>query len=318
MYSVEPKDLTVAQAHQYLLGGVSPRPIAFVSTISQDGINNLSPFSFFNAFGANPPVIAFSPAISGRTGKTKDTFENIKSSGECVVHAVTHSMIEQINLASCEYDSNIDEFVKAGFTTLDSHLVKPKRVKESPFQMECKLMQIVELGGKAGSGNLVICEVVKYHISEDILVDGKIDPNLLDLCARNGGEYYTRASGNAIFEIKKPGLIKGIGFDGLPLFIKESHILSANNLAQLALRDELPQLNNFENEIKNLTVIEANDYVFERFERANDYKSMLNCALNFKNQNNINSKYYFEKTAKIALNNNNSDFAWMCLLIINN
>ncbi len=315
MYSVETKDLTVAQAHQFLLGGVSPRPIALVSTISPKGINNLSPFSFYNAFGANPPVIAFSPARSGRTGKTKDTFENIKISGECVVQAVTHSIIEQINLASCEYDSDVDEFLKAGFTPLDSDLIKPKRVKESPFQMECKLMQIVELGGNSGSGNLVICEVIKYHISEEIIVNGKIDPNLIDLCGRNGGEFYTRASGDALFELKKPGLTKGIGFDGLPDSIKQSHILTGNNLAQLALRDELPTLNNFKEQIETIQMLEANDYTFERLERAGDYSEMLRCALYFKNTNNLNSKYYFEKTAKAALSKNDTDFAWMSLLL---
>ena len=183
MLHIEPSDLAVKEVHRLLLGGVGPRPIALVSTVSKDGILNLTPFSFFNVFGANPPIIAFSPSRRGRNATLKDTYYNLMDNGECVVQSVTYSMVEQINLASTEYDPGIDEFVKSGLTPVDSDIVKPKRVQESPFQMECKLREMRSFGEGGASANIAICEVLKFHVAEDIFKDGVIHPDLIDLAA---------------------------------------------------------------------------------------------------------------------------------------
>lgn len=309
MYSIEPKDLELPKRHGYLLGGIGPRPIAFVSTISKDGVNNLSPFSFFNAFGANPATIAFSAARRGRDNSTKDTYHNLLATKECVVHAVTFDIIEQVNLASSEFASDVDEFVKAGFTPIDSHLVKPKRVKESPFQMECKLLDMIELGGEAGSGNLAICEVIKYHISEDIMTDGHIDPYKLDSVGRNGGNFYTRANGDALFELSKPGLAFGIGYDKLPDYLKKSDIYSANDLGKLAGVSEAPTIEEVESRINQIELIEAEPEMFERHARLGDYEMMLTIAHSLHKSGN-GKKVYYEKAAKMAIDFNELELAW--------
>ena len=237
--SVDPEQKPLREVHNLLLSGVSPRPIALVSTISEDGVDNLAPFSFFNAFGANPPYIAFSPAYSGKDGSAKDTLLNLEKVPECVVHAVPFDMVEQVSLASSAYSSDLSEFIKAGFDTLVSEVVKPKRVKDSPFHMECKVEQIIPLGGTNGSGNLVLCRVVRFHISETVMEDGKMMPDSLDLIGRNGFNYYTRASGAALFTVDKPtGL--GMGIDQLPAFIRESSILTGNDLGKLGSLESLP------------------------------------------------------------------------------
>jgi len=315
MIDVESKDLTHNQCWNYLLGAVAPRPIALVSTISTDGNNNLSPFSFFNAFGANPPVVAFSASRRGRDNTVKDTYNNIVTSGECVINIVTYSMVHQVNLASCEYDSDTDEFIKSGFTAIESDLVKPKRVMESPVQMECRLMQMVELGGKAGSGNLAICEVIKFHISDDILFDGEIDPRLIDHVGRNGKEYYTRAYGDSMFTIPKPGRIKGIGIDNLPDFVRESNILSANNLGRLALVNDIPSMSDALSFINSVKIIDSTIHTFLRYEQSGDYQNMLNSALSLvgKGEKSIN---LLERIAKIAIEKDDVDFAWKTLLYL--
>ena len=188
-----------------LIGGVGPRPIALVSTVSQTGVNNLAPFSFFNAFGANPPIVAFSPARRGRDGSFKDTYNNIVATQECVIQVVTHAIVKQVNEASAEFPPEIDEFEKSGLTPIDADLVQAKRVKESPFQMECRLFKMVPLGEGKASGNLTICEVLKFHVDESILSDGAIDQRKIDLVARMGGDFYARAHGDALFELSKPG-----------------------------------------------------------------------------------------------------------------
>ncbi len=227
MFHYNPKDLPVPKVHQLLLGGVGPRPIALVSTLSVDGIPNLTPFSFFNVFGANPPVLAFSPSRRGRDATLKDTYYNLMKTKECVVQSVTFPMVEQISLASTQYPPEVDEFKKSGLTPVDSDIVKPKRVKESPFQMECKLLEIKSFGEGGASANIAICEVVRFHIAEDIFENGIIHPDLIDLVGRMSGNFYNRASGNSIFEIEKPVLKKGIGYDEIPAFIKEfSYIFS--------------------------------------------------------------------------------------------
>ena len=237
--------------HRLLLGGVGPRPIALVSTISKEGIPNLTPFSFFNVFGANPPIIAFSPSRRGRNATLKDTYYNLMSNGECVVQSVTYPMVEQISLASTEYDPDINEFVKSGLTPIDSDIVKPKRVKESPFQMECKLKEMHSFGEGGASANIAICEVMKFHISEDIFRDGIIHPDLIDLAARMSGNFYCRASGTSIFQIEKPILKKGIGYDQLPDFIRDSDIYTGNNLGKFGNIEKIP------------SEIEVNEFISE-------------------------------------------------------
>jgi flavin reductase (DIM6/NTAB) family NADH-FMN oxidoreductase RutF len=230
--SVDPDHSTLIEVHNLLLGGVTPRPIALVSTISAGGVRNLAPFSFFNAFGANPPYVAFSPANSGRDGSVKDTLRNVKEIAECVIHAVSHDIMEQMSLSSSAFGPDIDEFEKAGFTALPSEKVRPSRVAESPFHMECLVEQIIPLGGTSGSGNLVLCRVVQFHVAEDVRVEGVIDPDRIDLIGRNSANYYTRASGEAIFELKKP-IGVGMGIDALPEHIRHSHNFSGNDLGML-------------------------------------------------------------------------------------
>lgn len=252
--TISPKDVSVAEFHSYFLSAVAPRPIAFASTIDKDGHINLSPFSFFNAFGANPPILIFSPARRVRDNTTKHTLENVKEVGEVVINIVNYAMVEQTSLASTEYDKRINEFVKAGFTQMPSTLVKPPRVGESPVAFECKVLQIIETGTGGGAGNLIICEVVLAHIKEEILDEkGKIDTKKIDLVGRMGGEWYCRANGDALFEIPKPLLTKGIGIDQLPSFIKNSSVLTGNNLGRLANVEQLPS----EEEIKNFEDIEV-------------------------------------------------------------
>lgn len=314
MIHVEPKDLSVRQAHWYLLGGVAPRPIALVSTLSADGIPNLSPFSFFNAFGANPPTVAFSPSRRGRDGSTKDTYQNLVETQECVIQAVTHAIVEQVNLASTEYASDTDEFVKSGLTPVKSDLVKPYRVKESPFQMECRLAQMVQLGTGPGSGNLAICEVVKFHVAEDIVRDGIILPELIDLVGRNGGDYYTRASGDAVFALAKPSGTPGIGFDNLPEYVLRSDILSANNLAQLAGSPGIPEYDEAASFVGKYDASSPEEQTFERFRRRHRYEEMLAVALGFAAQSHPKTRMYFEMTAREALDKRDVSFAWRVLV----
>jgi flavin reductase (DIM6/NTAB) family NADH-FMN oxidoreductase RutF len=321
MLHYEPKDLSVPEVHRLLLGGVAPRPIALVSTLSEDGINNLSPFSFFNAFGANPPVVAFSPARRGRDGTLKDTYNNLIKTNECVIQSVTYDMVEQINLASAEYTPEVDEFVKSGLTPIDSDIVKPKRVKESPFQMECRLLEMKSYGDKGSSANMAICEVIKFHIDEDIFSEGIIHPDLIDLVARMSADFYTRASGESIFTIQKPLLKKCIGYDGLPLHIRESEIYSANNLAKLANGESVPS----EKEIKEFIVqIEADvipgfastEQAFYRYRRKRDHRKMFKAALILAKENKSKKKLFIELSAKTALENNDSDFAWKTAMVV--
>ena len=240
--TINPKEIKQSEVQKWLTGGVAPRPIAFVSTISKAGVKNLSPFSFFNAFGSNPPVVAFSPARRGRDNTLKDTYNNLMESGECVIHAVTMDIVQQMNLASSEFPPDVDEFYMAGFTAVESQIVKPFRVQESPFAMECKLLQMVELGGSNGSGNLAICEVLLFHINEDIITNDKIDPFKIRHTARNSGNWYTVADKHSMYELPKPSHDKAIGYFALPDFVRNSKILSANDVAKLASTDKLPTL----------------------------------------------------------------------------
>ena len=204
MLTIDPKEIPVPKLHHYLLGAVGPRPIAFASTIDKDGNKNLAPFSFFNVFSANPPIMVFSPARSGRTNTTKNTFDNVKEIPEVVINIVNYSIVEQMSLASSPFEAEVDEFVKSGLTPIASDTIRPFRVKESPVQFECKVNEIIELGKEGGAGNLIICEVTKIHINEDVLDEkGAIDQHKIDLVSRMGGNWYCRANSDSMFEIKK-------------------------------------------------------------------------------------------------------------------
>ncbi|MDI1235487.1 MAG: flavin reductase [bacterium] len=243
MLSILPSEVSVQQIHQYLLGSVGPRPICFASTIDKNGIRNLAPFSFFNVFSANPPIAVFSPAKSGRTGANKHTYENVKEVPEVVINVVTYEMVQQMSLASSPYEKGVDEFIKSGFTAVDSDLIKPARVKESPVQMECVVKQVMELGEGGGAGNLIICEVVKMHINEDFINEfGAIDQQKIDLVARMGGNWYCRAHGDALFEVAKPLTTIGIGVDALPKHIRLSELLNGNELGMLGSVEHLPSM----------------------------------------------------------------------------
>ncbi|MDH0674278.1 flavin reductase family protein [Empedobacter sp. GD03861] len=220
---------------------ISPRPICFASTIDKDGNVNLSPFSFFNMMGQNPPICVFSPLRKMRDGSTKHTLENIWEHPECVINIVNYNMVQQQSLASVEYPKGVNEFVKAGFTELPSELVKPPRVAESPVQFECKVREVISVTDQPGAANLVIAEIVRMHVQEDLLDENdKVSPYDLDLVARMGGDYYCRVIPESIFEVEKPTRTIGLGIDQLPDEVERSNYLTGNNLGQLGNVEKLP------------------------------------------------------------------------------
>lgn len=234
MKSFDPAQLTVPELHGYLVGAIGPRPVAFASTINADGRPNLSPFSFFNVFGANPPLLIFSPARRGRDNTTKHSYHNVKAVPEVVINVVTYAMVHQTSLASTEYPEGVNEFEKAGFTPIASDKVKPFRVKESPVQFECVVKQVIETGTGGGAGNLVLCEVVMIHVNEDVLDDkGKIDQRRIDLVGRMGGHFYARAHGDALFELAQPTTQLGVGVDSLPPEARTSPVLTGSDRGKL-------------------------------------------------------------------------------------
>ncbi len=241
MKKIDPADISNQELFKLLLGGVAPRPIALASTVDGDGNQNISPFSFYNAFGVNPSTLIFSPSRRGRDNTTKHTLDNVKEVPEVVISAVSYDMVHQVSLASTEYAQGVNEFEKSGLTPLPSTMVKPALVKESPLQFECKVREVVEISGRPGSGNLVVCEIVYIHMDESILDEqGSIDPDKIDLVGRMGGDYYVRTSGNAKFVVPKPLTVMGIGVDQLPQHIRLSKILTGNELAQLGNLEKLP------------------------------------------------------------------------------
>lgn len=241
MKTIDPKDASTAEVHAMMLGAIAPRPIAFASTTDAAGNVNLSPFSFFNVFSAKPPILVFSPARRVRDNTTKHTLENVLETREVVINIANYAIVEQMSLASTEYDKGINEFIKAGLTPEASVLVHPPRVQEAPVAFECKVNDVVSLGPEGGAGNLVICEVLLMHVNEQVLTDdGKIDPYKLDAVARMGGDYYLRANGDCIFELPKPIRNKGIGIDQIPASIRESSVLTGNNLARLGNVESIP------------------------------------------------------------------------------
>jgi flavin reductase (DIM6/NTAB) family NADH-FMN oxidoreductase RutF len=297
MKSFDPKDLAIPKLHQYLLGAIGPRPIAFASTIDENGIPNLAPFSFFNVFSANPPILIFSPARSGRTNTTKDTYENIKNVPEVVINIVNYNLVHQMSLASSPYAPGINEFTKTGLHEVASLKVRPPRVAESPVQFECKVNQVIELGTEGGAGNLIICEVVQFHIDKKILDSNlMIDQKKIDLVARMGGNWYCRADENSMFEIEKPITSCGIGYDQIPHDILKSTILSANDLGQLGGIEALPD----ETDVNEFKLLELSDL----FVSLEDDALQLESALHTK--------------AKEFLKENKLKEAWMTLLSFNN
>ncbi len=238
---INPKEVSTTVLHSYMLASIAPRPIAFASTVDKNGIPNLAPFSFFNAFGSNPPVVVFSPARRVRDNTIKHTLENIYETKEVVINVVNYAMVQQASLASSEYPKGVNEFIKAGFTPIPSQLIKPPRVKESPVQMECRVLEVKETGDQGGAANLIVCEILLMHIDDSVLnPENKIDANKIDLVARMGGDLYCRASGNALFSVAKPLTIPGIGIDSLPEKIRNSKVLTGNNLGQLGNMHALP------------------------------------------------------------------------------
>lgn len=297
MASFTPSEMSIPEVHGFLLTAVSPRPIAFASTVDKEGNPNLAPFSFFNVFSSRPPVMIFSPARSGRTGKTKDTLNNVLEVSEVVINIVNYPMVHQMSLASSPYASDVNEFEKAGFTPVASETIKPFRVKESPAQFECTVREVISLGDHGGAGQLVIAEVQRFHIHDDLLTpEGKLDPVKLDAVARNGANWYTRANAETMFEVTKPITTIGIGLDQIPEDIRSSHILSGNDLGQLGNVEELPN----ETDVNEYKLIDLSE-VFMDLE---DEPAKLEQTLH--------------QRAKDLLAEGKVDEAWMTLLAFNN
>ncbi|SEC81851.1 NADH-FMN oxidoreductase RutF, flavin reductase (DIM6/NTAB) family [Tenacibaculum sp. MAR_2009_124] len=278
MLSIDPKNIPTQKLHGYLLGAVAPRPIAFASTIDENGVPNLSPFSFFNVFGANPPIMIFSPARSVRANTTKHTLDNAEATKEVVINIVNYDIVQQMSLSSTMYPKGVNEFEKAGLTMLPSDEVKPFRVAESPVQFECKVNDVIYTGSEGGAGNLIVCEVVKLHINEDVLAeDGSIDQYKIDLVARAGGSFYSRAR-DGFFEIPKPLSTLGIGVDRIPFEIRNSKVLTGNNLGMLGNIEQLPtenDVNNFAKEQQRFVgVSEEKKHIFaQEYLENNDVES---------------------------------------------
>lgn len=273
MLSITPKELTPVQVQAYLQAAVGPRPIALASTIDEDGNANLSPFSFFNIFSSNPPILIFSPARRVRNNTIKHTLINAEATKEVVINIVNYDIVQQISLASTEYGDGVDEFVKAGLTKVKSDVVKSYRVAESPVQLECKVNQIVPLGTEGGAGNLVICEVVKIHIHEHILNEnGAIDQAKIDLVARMGGNWYTRANAG-MFEVEKPLTTLGIGVDSVPDEIKKSDIFVGNDLGKLGNIEHIPtteEVSAFLNDNQEIRVLLESNNIEEIYRKAKE------------------------------------------------
>ena len=235
-----------AGLYQYLSAAVTPRPIAFVSTIDSEGNENLSPFSFFNVFSVNPPILVFSPVRRVRNNTSKHTLDNVHQVKECVISLVTEEIAQQVSLASCDFDKETNEFEKAGFTEIKSDLIIPSRIKESPINFECKVNEVITLGKEGGAGSLVLCEVLKMHIDESILDENNaIDPFKLNIVSRLGSNWYGKTTKNSLYEIAKPISRMGMGIDNLPDKIKKSRILSGNELAILASAENIPERKEF-------------------------------------------------------------------------
>jgi len=258
--SFNPSELGGRDLHGKLLGGIAPRPIAFASTVDADGRPNLAPFSYFNVFSAHPPVVIFSPARRMKDNTTKHTLENVLEVPEVVVNLVDYAMVHACSLASADFDRGVSEFEKAGLTALPSETIRPFRVAESPVQLECKVVGVDSLGSEGGAGQLVICEIQRMHFRSDVLsASGQPIPEALDLVGRCGGNSYVRVSGSALFEVPKPLVAPGIGVDALPIDVRESRVLTGNDLAQLGALLEMPD----ETEVNDFKLLELSDLFIE-------------------------------------------------------
>lgn len=288
MITIDPKELSSVKLQGYLQSAIAPRPIAFASTVDKNGKPNLSPFSFFNIFSSNPPILVFSPARRVRDNSIKHTLINCEATLEVVINVVNYDIVQQMSLSSTEYGDGVNEFEKAGLTPLPSHFVKPFRVAESPVQLECKVNDIIALGTEGGAGNMIICEVVKIHIHEAVLDEnGTIDPVKIDLVSRLGGNWYSRANAG-LFEVEKPLATLGIGVDSIPNFIKEGSVFDGNDLGILGNVEALP------------TEEEITIFVKQNF--------AVKGVLSSDDKNKIHQK------AKEYLNNNEVLSAWKVLL----
>jgi flavin reductase (DIM6/NTAB) family NADH-FMN oxidoreductase RutF len=284
--------LPVPERHQLLLGAIAPRPIAFASTIDAAGNPNLAPFSFFNVFSSNPPTVVFSPARSGRDGSLKHTLMNVREVPEVVINVVSYAMVQQMSLASTAYERGVNEFIKAGFTPVPSESINPPRVKESPAQFECRVTQVIELGQEGGAGNLIVAEVQRMHFHTRIFgEDGQIDPQRIDLVARMGADWYSRASGEAVFEVEKPVRRKGIGVDALPEGIRTSPYLTGNHLGMLGNTEEMPSA-----EELHLEAVKTEAGVAEALAATDAHQAL-------------------HRHAAAALENGQHERAWACLLL---
>ncbi len=300
MKTINPKDVSVPAFHALMLGAIAPRPIAFASTIDAQGNVNLSPFSFFNAFGANPPLLIFSPARRVRDNTTKHTLENVREVPEVVINVVNYALVQQMSLTSTEYDKGINEFTKAGLTEVASTLVKPPRVLESPVSFECKVLQVIETGSEGGAGNLIICEIMLAHVNEAILDErGVIDPQKIDLVARLGGDWYCRASGNALFEVEKPLVKKGIGIDQMPEKIRLSTTLTGNDLGKLGNVEHLPTPEEL-----------------QAFKQSADFQEIMSQASSFLFETHTPQVDFAHTIAQRYLQANQVDIAWKVLLTL--
>jgi flavin reductase (DIM6/NTAB) family NADH-FMN oxidoreductase RutF len=274
MLSIDPKEIPTAKLHGYLQSAVGPRPIAFASTLDRNGVPNLSPFSFFNVFSANPPILIFSPSRRVRDNTIKHTLINAELNREVVINVVNYAIVQQASLSSTEYGEAVNEFEKAGLTMLASDIVKPFRVKESPVQFECRINQIIELGTEGGAGNLILCEVLKMHIDETLLdANGVIDQHKIDLVSRLGGNWYSR-SNMGLFEVEKPLTTLGIGVDAIPEFVKGSGIFDGNDLGKLGNVETLPtdeEINIFVKENFNIKAVLSADDEEKKLRRAKEY-----------------------------------------------
>lgn len=294
MISYDTKEISPAKLQAILTSSVAPRPIAFASTVDVDGNDNLSPFSFFNVFSSNPPVLIFSPARRVRDNTTKHTYENVLQVPEVVINVVNYDMVQQTSLASTEYAKGVNEFEKAGFTSIASDLVKPKRVKESPVQMECKVIETKPLGDGGGAGILVICEILRIHINENVMTNERIDQNKINLVGRLGENWYVKAFDNALFEVAKPLTTLGIGIDQLPEYIRESNILTGNDLGMLGNIEKFP------------SIAEANEYV--------ESEGLGEYLTNHSNNPKIEKDHYIHNLAKKYLSFNKVEGALKILV----
>ena len=284
MITIDPKSIGTAKLQGYLQSSVGPRPIAFASTMDAEGNPNVSPFSFFNVFSANPPILIFSPARRVRDNSIKHTLINVEATGEVVINVVNYDMVQQISLASTEYADGVDEFVKSGLTPIVSEVVKPYRVKESPVQFECKVTQIIPLGTEGGAGNLVLCEVLRIHIDESVLDEnGAIDQYKIDLVSRLGGNWYSR-SNQGLFEVPKPLSTLGIGVDAIPKLIRESSVFNGNDLGMLGNVEALPTL-------EEVSIFVQQNFAVKGVLSADDQQKVHLAAKKYLNDNDVLSAW---------------------------